>query len=469
MGATVHRTSARQPDAGNGGMIGRSMAMRSRGMLAFGLIALIVSTIVALATYQLARSTLIAQRERGAQRQAFLNARSVVGSLSADGGTGADVLERVQTASGGAALLRVDGEWFSTSVSVGRNDVPSSLLDVVNSGSAGHQRVVTAAGPAVAVGVPLAGSANAYVEFVPFAEVGNALSTVARGAAVLVVLATAAGVVVGRMLTGRVLRPVRRTAEAATRIREGALDRRLEDEDDADLRPLVESFNEMVDGLQDRIEREARFSSDVSHELRSPLATMAAALSLARRQTPPGADTEALDLLDAEVSRFRGLIVDLMEIARAESGGVELALDEIDPGVLARSVLDATHRTDVELVIDASAGTQVKLDKRRVGQSLVNLLDNADNYGGGATTLTVCGDEGAVRFVVDDAGPGVAESERAYIFGRFARGAGASRPGTGLGLALVAEHARLHDGTVNVDSSPDGGARFVLELRRWPL
>jgi signal transduction histidine kinase len=73
-----------------------------------------------------------------------------------------------------------------------------------------------------------------------------------------------------------------------------------------------------------------------------------------------------------------------------------------------------------------------------------------------------------VRLAVDDAGPGVPEHERAYVFERFARGEGSSGPdapsGTGLGLALVAEHVRLHDGRAWVEASPLGGARFVIEL-----
>ena len=85
-------------------------------------------------------------------------------------------------------------------------------------------------------------------------------------------------------MSGRILRPIRRTADAANLIAEDALDRRLEGDGDADLEPLVQSFNHMVDGLQERIEREARFASDVSHELRTPLASMLAALSVARRR-----------------------------------------------------------------------------------------------------------------------------------------------------------------------------------------
>lgn len=435
-------------------------------MVAFGTLAFAVSVLVAAASYELARSTLIAQRERGALRQTFLNARSVRGALAGSGTGGADVLDRVQTSTGGFALLRVGDEWFSTSLSAGRADVPSSLLSLTGHGEVGSQRVMTSEGPAVAVGVPLGANDAMYVEFVPFAEVDQALSAVARGAGVVVAAATVIGLLFGRLLTGRVLRPVRRTAAAANLIREGALDSRLENEDDADLAPLVESFNGMVDGLQRRIDREARFSSDVSHELRSPLATMAAALSLARRHASAPAEIEALDVLEHEVTRFQGLIVDLLEIARAESGGIELAADAVDPGGLAQNVLDVTHRDDVRLTVEPAAGRQVMLDKRRIAQVLVNLLDNADNYGNGAKVVTVTGDDSYVRFIVDDEGPGVPPSERDYVFGRFARGAGASHPGTGLGLALVAEHARLHDGRAYVEESPLGGARFVVEIER---
>jgi len=131
---------------------------------------------------------------------------------------------------------------------------------------------------------------------------------------------------------------------------------------------------------------------------------------------------------------------------------------------LARNVLESTHRNDVDLVSHWPSGNRVRLDKRRIGQAVVNLLDNADNYGGGATAVTVSGTGSALGIVVDDHGPGVPEHERQYVFGRFARGSEASAPGTGLGLALVAEYVRLHGGTVTVGDRPGGGARFTIEI-----
>jgi signal transduction histidine kinase len=443
------------------------ISLRTRTMLASGALALVTSALVAVACYELTRVTLVSQRERGAERQTYVNARSVRSSLVSDPDDGTGALGGAQTAAGGYALLRVRGTWFSTSVSAGRGDVPGSLLRALDDGAAARQRVSTTAGPAVAVGVPLTGADAIYVEFVPFAEVDTSLSRVARGLAVAVVVATLVGLALGRWLAARLLRPLRRTAEAARGIRAGELDRRLGAERDPDLLPLVESFDEMVDELQLRIERERRFASDVTHELRSPLATMDAALSVARRRTEGDEAHQALDVLEQEMARFRELIVDLLEIGRAEAGMAELALEEVEPVELVRSVLRTTHRADaVELVVAPGAEGRVVLDKRRVGQALVNLLDNADNYGGGATSVTVEGDAAAVRIVVDDAGPGVPEHERQHVFGRFARGADNDVPGTGLGLALVAEHVRLHGGAVTVGDSPAGGARFVIVLPR---
>jgi signal transduction histidine kinase len=281
------------------------------------------------------------------------------------------------------------------------------------------------------------------------------------------VVATLVGLALGRWLAARLLRPVRRTAEAARDIRAGELDRRLGAERDPDLLPLVESFDGMVDELQLRIERERRFASDVTHELRSPLATMDAALSVARRRVSGDEAHHALDVLEQEMARFRDLIVDLLEIGRAEAGMAELSLEDVEPLELVGSVLRTTHRLEaVEVVAGPGSAGRLALDKRRIGQALVNLLDNADHYGGGATSVTVEGDDASVRIVVDDAGPGVPEHERQHVFGRFARGADNDVPGTGLGLALVAEHVRLHGGTVIVDDSPAGGARFVIELPR---
>jgi len=129
----------------------------------------------------------------------------------------------------------------------------------------------------------------------------------------------------------------------------------------------------------------------------------------------------------------------------------------------------------VPLVIDpALADEPVLLDRRRLERILANLFQNAENHAGGVVRITAdrrAASDGVpmLRLGVEDAGPGVAASERDRIFERFARGTAARhRVGTGLGLALVREHAVLHGGTAWVEDRRGGGSRFVVDLAVGP-
>ncbi|MGA0959222.1 MAG: sensor histidine kinase, partial [Ilumatobacteraceae bacterium] len=122
---------------------------------------------------------------------------------------------------------------------------------------------------------------------------------------------------------------------------------------------------------------------------------------------------------------------------------------------------------DLRIDIEPGSSPIASIDKRRFERIVANLLENARLHGGGPKRVVVEGGAGSpTRLAVEDSGPGVAPSERARIFERFARGsAGRTRVGgTGLGLALVAEHARAHGGEVWVEDVPSGGARFVVEI-----
>ena len=231
---------------------------------------------------------------------------------------------------------------------------------------------------------------------------------------------------------------------------------------------MVGSFNSMVDALQARIERDARFAADVSHELRSPLTTLVASADLlnSRAEELPPRSRQALDLLTADLTRFRRMLDDLLEMARAEAGPVPPAAEQLDLPVLVGQVLLRTGRPPTLLHI-ASGPATVAGDRLRLERVLANLLDNADAHGGGVAAVTVQPDGQWVTVMVDDDGPGVALPDRERIFERFATG-GAGRgsgTGTGLGLALVQETAALHGGAVWCSQPPAGtGARFVLRL-----
>ena len=131
-----------------------------------------------------------------------------------------------------------------------------------------------------------------------------------------------------------------------------------------------------------------------------------------------------------------------------------------------------TRRLDVDeprVEVDPSLETaRVLVDRRRFERIIANLIDNAQRYAGGAVALRLTAEGSVARLNVDDAGPGVAEGEHERIFERFYRGRAAhdrtTVRGTGLGLALVREHVRSLDGEIRVTSSPEGGARFQIDL-----
>jgi signal transduction histidine kinase len=158
-------------------------------------------------------------------------------------------------------------------------------------------------------------------------------------------------------------------------------------------------------------------------------------------------------------------------MSRFDAGAIHLDLSEVFAAEMVERSVSALVGSTVPVVVDPrTAEAVVRVDKRRMGQVIANLLDNAQKYGDGAVAVRVEHAEGAVRIAVEDAGPGVPEDERDVIFDRFSRGSAGGRRGddfgTGLGLALIREHVHLHGGTVWTEDRPDGapGARFVIEL-----
>ena len=181
-------------------------------------------------------------------------------------------------------------------------------------------------------------------------------------------------------------------ADVAAAISGGALDQRLPPTDDPDLSVLAASFNEMVDALEERIKRDARFASDVSHELRSPLTTVQATVELleASRASLPPDGRRALDLLSAEIRRFSDMVQDLLEISRFDAGAANLDLEELALDDLVVNTVAAYSHDAVPVTVAPQAnGTWLLADRRRLQRVLVNLLDNAKAHAGGAVGVRV--------------------------------------------------------------------------------
>lgn len=441
--------------------------LRARSSASFGVGALVVASIMAILTLVIARSYLLSQREDGAVRQSYLNARLVRSALTEPGVDVAELLTSLQLEARSEVAVNVGGTWFSTSVAITADQIPASLRDLARSGVAGRQLVSLDGVPTLVSAVPIPSVGAVYYELFPLRELATTLRTLRAALGVSAVVAALGGTALGLIASRRVLRPLRDVAATAAVISHGSVDRRLSIERDPDLSPLTTSFNEMVDALQERIHREARFSSDVSHELRTPLAVMTSAMSIAERHHGELSEDmkDLVKVLSAQLDVFRALTTDLLEIARADAGSVDLHLEPVDPVTFANQLV-ASIPDDLVVRVYGEPG-DIEADKRRLRQIFVNLVTNARRYGGGADQITVSApDPTTVRFTVDDRGPGVPVGEREAVFGRFARGStGAATPGgSGLGLALAREHAALHGGSMWVDDRPGGGARFILEI-----
>lgn len=447
-----------------------TVPLRMRATVAFGLVSLLLAGTLAGVTYGAVRRWILDGRESAAIRQAYTSARLVRNRLRADDTDIPSLLSGLQLTSTGDVLLEREGLWYASSVGADRSSISTSLRDPVQAGHSAHQVVQTPGGPVLAIGIPISElQAQLYV-LESLDDVDATLGALATALALGAAIAATVGAGTGTVVSGRVLQPLREIAGVAHEIAGGDHDVRLAETGDPDLRALTASFNDMVEQLEERARREARFASDVSHDLRGPLTALAAAVAVVhrRRDELPAEVSTAVDALEEQVESFNRLVVDLLEISRFEAGTVSIDTREVDAVELVRAVLAEAER-HVPVRCDPDYRPRLDVDPRRMQRVLVNLLENAERYAGGATAIHVTpAGAGTVAIAVDDEGPGVPPEMRQAIFSRYERGRAehdAAMPkGTGLGLALAAQHVKLHGGTIRAEAAPGGGARFVVEL-----
>ncbi|CAN5400016.1 HAMP domain-containing sensor histidine kinase [soil metagenome] len=455
------------------------LGLRARITLAFTLSAALLSTLLAGTTWALTRENIVNQRESSATRQAFRNASVISGQLGRGGEVDdsqlRDVTNNPDSDSPSSALLRDrTGRWTLQSTAFNEDALPPAMLALVEKGQPARMRIDIDGTPELVIGIPLTDVDGLYFEFVSLSDTQSALESLSASLFGATLVTALAGAALGWWASRRTLRPLADVSVAAEAIAGGRLDTRLGAIDDPDLGILVTSFNHMAQVLEERMDREGRFASDVSHELRSPLMTLSASIEVlaSRREEMPDASAQAaVDLMVADVARFKQLVEDLLEISRFDAGAARLDLSEIRPGELVSQSVAWSPNPDLPIELDSElAGVLIRADKRRLVRVIANLLDNARKYGGGATRIELRRLEAGVQIAVEDNGPGVPLEERELVFDRFSRGAGSNRragsEGVGLGLSLVTEHVALHKGRVWVEDRADGesGARFVVEL-----
>jgi two-component system sensor histidine kinase MprB len=277
----------------------------------------------------------------------------------------------------------------------------------------------------------------------------------------------ATGVAVAAALSAFVaaaaLRPIRRLTTAAENVAAtGDLSERVTVSGRDELGRLGARFNAMLAALEESVGRQRRLVADASHELRTPLTSTRTNIDLLREGRLPDEEArQALDDAATELAALTTLVSDLVELARGEER--KLRIEEVHLDDLVGSAIERAKSRAPEATFVASLSpTIVQADPVLLERAVLNLLDNAVKYSPSGAPIEVTVRDGEV--IVADHGPGVAEEDVPRIFDRFYRSAAArSKPGAGLGLAIVREAARAHGGDATVESSPRG-ASFRLTL-----
>ena len=272
------------------------------------------------------------------------------------------------------------------------------------------------------------------------------------------------------LVVGRALAPVERLRREVDAITEERLDRRVEPPPSRDeIHRLALTMNAMLARLQEARDRQRRFVSDASHELRSPIATLRQSGEVAQAHPDALSQRELADSVVAESLRLQRLVEQLLLLAWADEGRIAGAARDVDLDDLLLAEASRVRRDHPSLSVDASGvgPARVRGNALALDQVIRNLVDNAARHARTRVALSSSEADGRVRVEVADDGGGVAPEDRERIFERFvrldearARDAG----GSGLGLAIVREIVVAQGGRVHVVPADCGGARFVVEL-----
>jgi signal transduction histidine kinase len=270
--------------------------------------------------------------------------------------------------------------------------------------------------------------------------------------------------------------PVTSLTDATRRIRSGDLTARVAATDTTEIGELAVSFNEMADELQGASDRRRRFTSDVAHELRTPLANITSHVQ-ALIDGVEASSPEVLEIVQNEVDHMATLVGDLQQLTLVDEG--QLTIDPFD--VVLSDVIDQVIQANERRAVDAGVSLvrsgedqdPIHIDPIRIRQAIDNLVANAIRHTpeSGAVTIAVEQHPTETVIAVRDTGPGIPKDFLGRVFERFSRSdqaRGRATGGSGLGLPIARELVRAHGGELTAENLVGGGAQFTIRLPRHP-
>ena len=315
--------------------------------------------------------------------------------------------------------------------------------------------------------IPLRTPGRAAMVARPMDEVDAQLAGLWRMSIQIFVIGVAGSGLIGFVVAGRVVRPVRRLTEAATRVAETQnVDQPIDIKRDDEFGQLASSFNEMLGALSISREQQHRLVTDASHELRTPITSLRTNLEYMQRNSSIEEDERRLILDDVlfELDELTGLVTELVDLATDQHhmGEAEcIELDELVDAVVQRH----RRRTSYNIVYTATS-SQIIAAPALVERAVSNMVDNALKWNPPDSSVQVRVENGSVR--VSDNGPGIPVEEHEQVFERFYRTEGArSLPGSGLGLSIVRHVAESFGGQARIID--DGQPGTTIELSFPPV
>ena len=288
----------------------------------------------------------------------------------------------------------------------------------------------------------------------------RSVNALAWGAGLTIALALVGGL----FMSSHALRRVESINETTRQIVTGDLSQRIQTRGSGDeFDQLAGNVNHMLEQIEQLMGGVRHVGDSIAHDLRTPLTRLRHALEEAAASEDIDEMRERVADATEDADRLLGTFAALLRIARLESGSYKTRTESIDLATLVDDAVDlygaVAGEKDIELELSVDEGCKVKGDRDLVFQALVNLIDNAVKYtpGGGDVRVTANCDDGAVRLIVEDSGPGIPERDIEKVTSRFFRVDDSRRtPGSGLGLSLVHAVANIHDASLTLANRSPG-------------
>lgn len=292
---------------------------------------------------------------------------------------------------------------------------------------------------------------------------------------VLLLVALAGSSVAAFAIARRGIQPINEVTAIARRIRSTTLHERIDVGDlPAELSALADTFNEMLDRLQESFDRLSRFSADIAHELRTPVNNLRgeAEVTLSKTRTPDEY-RESLGSCLEESVRLARIIDGLLLMARAETPEAELQRETVDLAAELMTLQEfyeaAAAEANIHLEVHAEPGLRINVNRPLFQRAIGNLVENAITHtpASGQVHLATADDPDWIRITVTDSGCGIPAEDVPHVFDRFyrvERDRSSTTGGSGLGLAIVRSIAELHGGEVDLRCEREGGTEFVLSF-----